>query len=234
MGDLMLPNSSLVSPETERQRYAREPWLLPNKDGTDAPKPMTIVFTPEELAECVALTNNRQGIKDEKGTATKKYDSKQSDWSVHYVGVRGEAAISKAVCGLQMDKNTYARSDGGDADFTFCLTSNKTAQAKCRIDRRQDYNVWLYFNHKERDKALGTCTCCKKSVEDSDILLADYAILTMCDDRVGYESTVYILGYISRAEFLARGEWRPEGLGHGPRFVMSHRFLRPADELQDI
>lgn len=93
-------------------------------------------------------------------------------------------------------------------------------------------HIWIYSNHRVRDKE-GLCDCHGVQVTPSDVFTADIIIPTMVNEHD--PTAIYMPGFITLEDFLTHGfvleGTEGNGLGHGDRFVVSHRHLRPISEL---
>lgn len=73
---------------------------------------MEVEFTATDLIDIATAAESRSGNKLKNNVRSKKYDVKQSEFALHYHGMMGEWAVSKAT-GCDLDMTVHARGDDG-------------------------------------------------------------------------------------------------------------------------
>lgn len=189
---------------------------------------MEIHLTEETLEYCKKLATERNNIKEANNVTNHKIDKAQSDWEMHYLGLRGEAVIA-TICGQPLDDRILLKGDGGVLDFT--TPNGHTVQCKARKDFKNRDDIYLFFNHlslKSQDSSGrgGYCTCHNKWVRNAEIFQADYAYLVVSDEHD--EALMTVLGSIKKSKFLK--EHIVKNFNYGPRYAVSHKVLTPVPQ----
>ena len=124
----------------------------------------------------------------------------ESDFATHLVGVMGEYVVA-GFLGARVDDSVSLT---GDDKITDLRVHGRTVQVKTRKVLHGE--TWLYFNRREDFKA-------------------DIAVLAATENL----TTVHVIGWITREEFLEKAEevdW-----GYGPRHGVRQSALLPFADL---
>ena len=157
-----------------------------------------ITLTNEEILTSLNFINNMREDKHEHNVKDKKFDSKNTSYSVNLMGHLGECAASR-VYGGRVDTNVRT---GGDAGYDLDI-GGLTYQVKTSTTRD------LIFNAPE-------------------LFSADRAILvTLIGDRTQphVNSKFIVWGHISRRKFMEVYQYR--NYGYGDRLVCGLEYLIP-------
>ena len=161
-------------------------------------------LTEEEILNSLNFVNNMREDKYEHSVKDKKFDSKNTSYSVNLLGHLGEQAAARVYGG---DVDTTVRT-GGDAGYDLLIGGLKY-QVKTSTTRD------LIFN-------------------DAELFNADRAILvTLVGDRTQphRDSEFIVWGHISKRKFME--VFRYHDYGYGKRLVCGIEHLTPVYQGED-